>query len=271
MLGKVAPILEQSPGIRGFAHLSNCLLCPLFAKEVTHERKKEFEAWWMNTKKSGEIDAYLDVGRPVVNCGTEGPPFTVAQRNVVEKVLEARKRAVDAAFLLRTTGGQPNGADDDSDGDAGMAAAGANGGGKVVDGGDSNDNNADGAEAAVPADAPAPPPSAPPAGVPISLDGQWFGVDGGNLPINQFDLQADLAHLAQVPPVQWPLACVTFGTEYLTCAAVEAAIEHARVASPRGRLGVGSVIGLDGANASLMVSAVSYQHPARGRGIELVI
>ena len=37
------------------------------------------------------------------------------------------------------------------------------------------------------------------------------------------------------------------------------------------RLGVDSVAALDGANASLLMPVVSDSHPARGRGIELVI
>ena len=89
-----ALILEQSLGFP-FADTSTH---SLFDK-VTHEREKEFEAWWMSTKKSGDIDDHLDVGRPVVNCSTEGLPFVVVQHNVVGKVRAARKRAADVAFF----------------------------------------------------------------------------------------------------------------------------------------------------------------------------
>ena len=108
------------------------------------------------------------------------------------------------------------------------------------------------------------------AGVPISLDGQWSGVDGENLTNNQLDLQADPAHLAQVPPVQWPVVCVTYGTEYLVRLLKPPSntpVSHRRKAGLR--LGVDSVLGVDGVNASLLM--LSDQHPARGRGIELVI
>ena len=96
---KVALVLEQS---LGFPFADTSTHSPF--DKVTRERKKEFEAWWVSTKKSGNIDDHLDVGRPVFNCGTEGPPFIVVQQNVVGKVLAARKRAADVAFLLRTTG-----------------------------------------------------------------------------------------------------------------------------------------------------------------------
>jgi len=99
---KVALVLEQS---LGFPFADTSTHSPF--DKVTRERKKEFEAWWVSTKKSGNIDDHLDVGRPVVNCSTEGPPFVVVQHNVVGKVRAARKRAADVAFFCGRPAANP--------------------------------------------------------------------------------------------------------------------------------------------------------------------
>jgi len=115
-------------------------------------------------------------------------------------------------------------------------------------------------------------------GVPIKVKpGLWFGVDDINddgtiQNDNEFDKFADMSNFPQLAPVAWPVSTVTNGTEHLvrlTKPPANTPVSHRREVGLR--LGVDSLVGLEGVNASLLVPAADTSHPARGRGIELVL
>ena len=107
--------------------------------------------------------------------------------------------------------------------------------------------------------------------------GLWFGLgdvsdDGMIQNDNEFGKFADMPSYPTLPPVQWPVATVTNGTEHfvrLIKPPPNTPVSHRREVGLR--LGVGSLVGLEGANTSLLVPAVADSHPAHGRGIGLVL
>ena len=115
-------------------------------------------------------------------------------------------------------------------------------------------------------------------GVPIKVDpGRRFGVgdvdDNGRIQNNnEFDFFADMSECPQLAPVEWPVSTVTYGTERLVRMIKPPAntpVSHRREVGLR--LCVDAVLGLGGVNASLLVLALEDSHPARGRGIKLVL
>ena len=115
-------------------------------------------------------------------------------------------------------------------------------------------------------------------GMPIKArTGVWFGLgdvndDGTIQNDNEYDKFADMSSYPTVPPVTWAVATVSNGTEHLVRIIKPPAntpVSHRLEVGLR--LGVDSLVGLAGVNASLLVPAAADPHPARGRGIELVL
>ena len=114
--------------------------------------------------------------------------------------------------------------------------------------------------------------------MPIKVQtGLWFGLDDANddgtiQNDNVYDMFADMSSYPTLAPAQWPVATVANGTEHLVRMIKPPAntpVSHRREVGLR--LGVDSLVGLEGVNASLLVPAADTSHPARGRGIELVL
>ena len=115
-------------------------------------------------------------------------------------------------------------------------------------------------------------------GVPVKVQTRlWFGLDEVNddgtiQNENEYDMSADYSTYPTLVPATWAVSTVTNGTEYfvrMTKPPQNTPVSHRREVGLR--LDVASLIGLEGADASQLVPAAADSHPARGRGIELVL
>ena len=101
--------------------------------------------------------------------------------------------------------------------------------------------------------------------------GPWFGVDGDRTE-NRLDYDADISYLPQLERGQWPVSCYASGSEYLVRLfkpPSSTPVSHRLEAGLR--LGADAVAGLTGVDGSILTPAVNESHPARGRGIEIVV